>query len=125
MPSHILLLVPGLYYPSGLDPGPGALGGGEIASETVTMTTREARTAATAAAAGELAAVLRAAGLTAVDDSARRRAEYSTDASNYRIVPSVVAFPRHVEEAAATLDVARRAGVPVTSRGGGTSTAGN
>ena len=73
----------------------------------------------------DLAAALRDAGLSEVDDSARRRAEYSTDASNYRVVPSVVIFPRHVEEAAAALDVATRLGVPVTSRGGGTSTAGN
>jgi FAD/FMN-containing dehydrogenase/Fe-S oxidoreductase len=74
---------------------------------------------------GELAAALRGAGLTEVDDSARRRAEYSSDASNYRVVPSVVAFPRHVEEAAAALAVATRLGVPVTCRGGGTSIAGN
>ena len=30
----------------------------------------------------------------AVDDSLRRRAEYSADASNYRVVPQVVVFPR-------------------------------
>jgi FAD/FMN-containing dehydrogenase/Fe-S oxidoreductase len=72
-----------------------------------------------------LAAALRRAGLADVDHSARRRAEYSSDASNYRIVPAVVAFPRHADEAAAALGVAREFGVPVTSRGGGTSTAGN
>src|SRR5580698_7693245 len=74
---------------------------------------------------GELAAALRAAGLTSADDSARRRAEYATDASNYRVVPAVVAFPRHAEEAAAALAVARQYQVPVTGRGGGTSIAGN
>jgi FAD/FMN-containing dehydrogenase/Fe-S oxidoreductase len=79
----------------------------------------------TAPSSRELAAALRAAGLKGVDDSARRRAEYSTDASNYRVVPTVVAFPGHVDEAAAALEVARRFGVPVTSRGGGTSIAGN
>jgi FAD/FMN-containing dehydrogenase/Fe-S oxidoreductase len=73
----------------------------------------------------DLAAALRGAGLPEVDDSPRRRAEYSTDASNYRVVPGVVVFPRHVDEAAAALDVAQRLGVPVTSRGGGTSIAGN
>jgi FAD/FMN-containing dehydrogenase/Fe-S oxidoreductase len=73
----------------------------------------------------DLAAALRGAGLAEVDDSARRRAEYSSDASNYRVLPCVVAFPRHADEAAAALDVARRAGVPLTSRGGGTSIAGN
>ncbi len=50
---------------------------------------------------------------------------YSTDASNYRVLPSVVAFPRHADEAAAALQVATRFGVPLTCRGGGTSTAGN
>ena len=51
----------------------------------------------------ELAAALRAAGLTEVDASARRRAEYSSDASNYRVLPAVVAFPRDAEEAAAVM----------------------
>ena len=88
------------------------------------MTTARAG-GATAPSSRDLAAALRGAGLSEVDDSLRRRAEYSTDASNYRVVPSVVVFPRHAEEAAAALDVARRVGVPVTSRGGGTSTAGN
>ncbi len=61
----------------------------------------------------------------AVEDSPRRRAEYSTDASNYRVVPRVVVMPMDVEDTLAALDVARRLGVPVTSRGGGTSVAGN
>ncbi|MDT4943266.1 MAG: hypothetical protein QOJ34_3355, partial [Pseudonocardiales bacterium] len=72
-----------------------------------------------------LAAALRRAGLAEVDDSARRRAEYSSDASNYRVVPSAVVFPRHVEEVQLALEVAHRLGAPFTSRGGGTSTAGN
>jgi FAD/FMN-containing dehydrogenase/Fe-S oxidoreductase len=82
-------------------------------------------TTAAAVPSRDLAAALRAAGLAEVDDSPRRRAEYSSDASNYRVVPDVVAFPRHADEAAAALDVARQAGVPLTSRGGGTSIAGN
>ena len=90
------------------------------------MTTVRPEHATTAAVPPrDLAAALRGAGLTEVDDSARRRAEYSADASNYRVVPSVVVFPRHVDEVAAALDVARRAGVPLTSRGAGTSIAGN
>ncbi|WP_099331845.1 FAD-binding and (Fe-S)-binding domain-containing protein [Actinomyces minihominis] len=60
-----------------------------------------------------------------VDSSLRRRVEYSSDASNYRVQPAVVAFPRSVEEVEAALGVARSAGLPVTSRGGGTSVAGN
>ncbi len=60
-----------------------------------------------------------------VDDSARRRAEYSSDASNYRVVPLVVAYPKDVEDILAALAVARDASVPLTMRGGGTSVAGN
>ncbi|MGC0141394.1 MULTISPECIES: FAD-binding and (Fe-S)-binding domain-containing protein [unclassified Pseudactinotalea] len=60
-----------------------------------------------------------------VDDSARARAEYSTDASNYRVVPQVVVFPRHTDEVLAALQVARTHRVPITARGGGTSIAGN
>jgi FAD/FMN-containing dehydrogenase/Fe-S oxidoreductase len=72
-----------------------------------------------------LVAALRAEGVAEVDDAARRRAEYSTDASNYRVVPQVVVFPRHPDEVIATVDVAGRFGAPVTARGGGTSIAGN
>ncbi|MGW2344344.1 FAD-binding and (Fe-S)-binding domain-containing protein [Streptomyces sp. NPDC001661] len=60
-----------------------------------------------------------------VDDSVRRRAEYSTDASNYRVVPGVVVRPRTSDDVLAALDIARDTGVPLTSRGGGTSIAGN
>src|SRR5246127_1917690 len=74
---------------------------------------------------GEVAAALRAAGLTEIDTAARRRAEYSSDASNYRVVPLVVAFPRSADEMAAALTVSRELGVPLTGRGAGTSIAGN
>jgi FAD/FMN-containing dehydrogenase/Fe-S oxidoreductase len=60
-----------------------------------------------------------------VDASTRRRAEYSTDASNYRVVPRVVIYPRAADDIVATVEVARSAGVSVTMRGGGTSVAGN
>ncbi|WP_299035873.1 FAD-binding and (Fe-S)-binding domain-containing protein [uncultured Pseudokineococcus sp.] len=73
----------------------------------------------------DVEAALRRAGLTDVDASSRRRAEYSTDASLYRVVPQVVAFPRSADEVAAAVDVARESGVPVVARGGGTSIAGN
>ncbi len=72
-----------------------------------------------------LAAELRRAGVGHVDDSARRRAEYSSDASNYRLPPAVVVFPRAEDEVAAVLDVARGRQLPVTARGAGTSIAGN
>ncbi|MGI8879918.1 MAG: FAD-binding and (Fe-S)-binding domain-containing protein [Jatrophihabitans sp.] len=73
----------------------------------------------------ELVSRLRQAGLVGVDDSDRRRAEYSSDASNYRVVPQAVAFPRSVDEVAAALDVCRNLGLPITTRGAGTSIAGN
>jgi FAD/FMN-containing dehydrogenase/Fe-S oxidoreductase len=74
---------------------------------------------------GELAQRLRKAGLAEVDTSTRRRAEYSSDASNYRVVPLAVAFPRSADDLAAALSVARELGVPLTGRGAGTSIAGN
>ena len=54
-----------------------------------------------------------------------RRAEYSTDASNYRVVPQVVVFPRDVDDILATVEVARTTRTPLTMRGAGTSVAGN
>ncbi len=65
------------------------------------------------------------AGVGDIDDSTRRRAEYSTDASLYRVVPAAVAFPRDVDEVIATVEVCGELGVPVTARGAGTSIAGN
>jgi FAD/FMN-containing dehydrogenase/Fe-S oxidoreductase len=75
--------------------------------------------------AGELAAALRKAGLSEIDTATRRRAEYSSDASNYRVVPLVVAFPRSADEIVAALTACRELGVPLVGRGAGTSIAGN
>ncbi|WP_433196965.1 FAD-binding and (Fe-S)-binding domain-containing protein [Nocardia sp. CA-107356] len=61
----------------------------------------------------------------AVDASARRRAEYSSDASNYRVLPTAVVFPRADEDVARTLEFARDNGLSITARGAGTSVAGN
>ncbi|WP_432993799.1 FAD-binding and (Fe-S)-binding domain-containing protein [Dactylosporangium sp. CA-233914] len=58
-----------------------------------------------------------------VDDA--HRAAYASDASLYRVVPRAVVRPRSDEEVAATLEVCRALGVPVTARGAGTSVAGN
>lgn len=60
-----------------------------------------------------------------VDDSTRRRAEYSSDASNYRVVPQVVVFPRDTDDVLAALSVSRDTATPITARGAGTSVAGN
>jgi len=73
----------------------------------------------------DTANALRSAGITEVDCTRRRRAEYSTDASNYRVVPAVVAFPRSADDVVAALAVARERQVPLTMRGAGTSVAGN
>ncbi len=79
----------------------------------------------TAVPSAHLAAELSRAGAGDVDASTRRRAEYSSDASNYRVVPGAVLFPRHPDEVEAALAVCRRLGVAVTCRGAGTSIAGN
>ncbi|NDK23955.1 FAD-binding oxidoreductase [Streptomyces sp. TR1341] len=60
-----------------------------------------------------------------VDDSARRRAEYASDASNYRVPPAVVVLPRTPDDVLAALDAARETGLALTARGAGTSVAGN
>lgn len=60
-----------------------------------------------------------------VEDDALRRALYSSDASNYRVVPQVVVVPRDVDDLLAVHEVARRTRTPLTVRGGGTSVAGN
>ncbi len=52
------------------------------------------------------------------------RAAYSTDSSNYRQVPIGVVVPRSIADVLATVDACRAHGVPITSRGGGTSLAG-
>ncbi|WP_216896631.1 FAD-binding and (Fe-S)-binding domain-containing protein [Nocardia alni] len=52
------------------------------------------------------------------------RAAYSTDASNYRQIPIGVVVPRTPEAAADAVAVCREYDVPVLSRGGGTSLAG-
>ncbi|MGY2130447.1 FAD-binding and (Fe-S)-binding domain-containing protein [Blastococcus sp. SYSU DS0617] len=52
------------------------------------------------------------------------RGAYSTDASNYRTPPLGVVEPRTVEAAVEAAAVCREHGVPLLSRGGGTSLAG-
>ncbi|MDT0327361.1 FAD-binding and (Fe-S)-binding domain-containing protein [Nocardiopsis lambiniae] len=53
------------------------------------------------------------------------RALYTSDASNYRVVPLAVVLPATIEDCAAAVRVCADHGVPVTPRGGGTSIAGN
>lgn len=72
----------------------------------------------------DVVAALERAGLEVRAD-AGTRGMYASDASLYRIPPLAVVRPRHTDEVAAALAVARETGVPVTSRGAGTSVAGN
>ena len=81
-------------------------------------------TATVGARRDALIEALTAAGLSPESDP-RRIAEYSYDASNYRVAPAAVVFPRTEEEVAAALAACHRFGVPATARGGGTSMAGN
>ena len=52
------------------------------------------------------------------------RAAWSTDASNYRHIPIGVVLPRTADDVIATVALCRKYGAPVTTRGGGTSLAG-
>lgn len=49
---------------------------------------------------------------------------YSTDASNYQIIPYGIAFPRHADDVCAIHEIASTYQVPILPRGGGTSLAG-
>jgi FAD/FMN-containing dehydrogenase/Fe-S oxidoreductase len=49
---------------------------------------------------------------------------YATDASNYRHVPAGVVRPRHLEDVVTAVRLCREHGVAITSRGAGTSLAG-
>ena len=49
---------------------------------------------------------------------------YAGDASLYATAPLLVAFPRDADDVAAAIRAAARFGVPVVTRGGGTSLAG-
>lgn len=76
-------------------------------------------------AAGDVVAALRRAGVCDVDDSSLTRALYSSDASLYRVEPTVVVRPFDMDEVHAVVEACRETGVPLTSRGAGTSIAGN
>src|SRR2546423_14049866 len=52
------------------------------------------------------------------------RAIYSTDSSNYRQLPIGVVVPRTIDDVLATVAACREHGLPILSRGAGTSLAG-
>src|SRR5262245_5211184 len=49
---------------------------------------------------------------------------YSTDASNYQVMPVGVVFPRDADDVSAAIQIAGQHQVPVVPRGGGTSLSG-
>ncbi|WP_216699845.1 FAD-binding and (Fe-S)-binding domain-containing protein [Arthrobacter sp. H5] len=79
----------------------------------------------TLASPRSLVSELQSRGVSDARADATSRAAYSSDASLYRIQPAAVVFPRHLDEVLTTLEVCRERGVPFTSRGAGTSIAGN
>ena len=79
---------------------------------------------ATPRAVSDLERVLRERVDAEVRFDAGTRGAYSTDASNFRQVPIGVVVPRTVEAAVEAVEVCREHDVPVLSRGGGTSLAG-
>ena len=91
------------------------------------MTTTSLPTTPTTPTTSRLSAAARALG-ERVDGEVRfdagSRAAYSTDASNYRQVPLGVVVPRTPEAAVEAVAVCREFGLPIVSRGGGTSLAG-
>jgi FAD/FMN-containing dehydrogenase len=74
---------------------------------------------------GQLERRIRAATSGEVSSKLATRALYSSDASNYRILPSLVVAPNSIADVSATLAICHEAGVAVTMRGAGTSVAGN
>lgn len=60
-----------------------------------------------------------------VDSSRLSRRQYSYDASNYRVRPAAVAFPRSDAEVSAIMSAAVTNALSVVARGAGTSMAGN
>jgi len=73
----------------------------------------------------EVVGALRSRGLADAEIAPRRLAEYSSDASLYRVRPAVVAFPHSAGDIAAAVEVCRDHQIPLTMRGAGTSLAGN
>ena len=61
----------------------------------------------------------------AVAFDAKARALYASDASNYRVPPLGVVWPRDVDDLVTAVALCAEAGVPITPRGGGTSVVGN
>ena len=88
------------------------------------MATRTREAQRRVGARGELAAALRGELRGDVRDDPYTRHLYASDASMYAREPLLVAFPRDAGDVAAAIAIAGRFDVPVVTRGGGTSLAG-
>ncbi|HET7326403.1 MAG TPA: FAD-binding and (Fe-S)-binding domain-containing protein [Nocardioidaceae bacterium] len=75
--------------------------------------------------AGSLAGLLRGKVAGPVLDDRGNQAVYAHDASIHRVLPQVVVLPASTDDVLAVLEVCTDTGVALTSRGGGTSIAGN
>lgn len=73
----------------------------------------------------DILSALKNAGVSEVENSRLIRSIYSSDASLYRVEPLAVVLPKSVAEVIAVVNTCRQLGVPITSRGAGTSIAGN
>lgn len=60
-----------------------------------------------------------------VETAGLRLAAYSYDASNFRVPPLAVVFPKSVDDVAVVVKACAATGTPLVGRGGGTSMAGN
>lgn len=95
--------------------------------KTIIINNRPGSSGTTGAAVEEkagLGAELRAKVKGEVRFDSGSRALYATDGSNYRQAPIGVVIPHEVEDVVATVAAAHRYGLPILSRGGGTSLAG-
>lgn len=81
-------------------------------------------TAQQAPSTARVAERLRAIGVR-VDDAKLTRSLYAHDASNYRIEPMAVAFPRSIDDVVSIVETCAEFGMPITARGSGTGMAGN
>ncbi|MCL1838238.1 MAG: FAD-binding oxidoreductase [Propionibacteriaceae bacterium] len=80
---------------------------------------------AISAQAGDLVRELRQRVRGEVSTTSLRRSQYASDASNYRLPPLAVVYPLDVDDLIVAAGAAREFGIPLTTRGGGTSVAGN
>lgn len=74
---------------------------------------------------GDVAKELKQSIMGAVYTADIKKYEYSSDASNYRVIPQFIVEPKSIEDIVQAHKVALKYVVPFTMRGGGTSVAGN